>query len=653
MASLNQDNRLLRIDAPSVGKDAFVGVSLHGEEALSELFQFEVELISTDLEIEASKIVGYALTASIHFNTEHTRYINGVVSQFRALSVKDGTRTYLATIVPEAWLLTLNHGSAIYSQQTTKDIVSDVLRSAAVPFKYNASANDKRDYCIQFQETDFEFVSRLLAEEGLSYYFTHADGKHEMIIVDKNSQYVDCDESVVDCEEENAGAGASASRVTQWQRQYQMQTGKLSMTGYLESEAGKTQKNTVATRNKTLKTISKFERSFYENSVPYANTDGLSAYGKKISQKSTAELILENEESRFDIGTGGSNCCSFLSGGRFELKHRLKSESGKYLITRVTHSVSSSNSGSDYSNQFCCIPATTPIHPAPPSERIRIHGPQLATVVEVKAGDSANANDPQLMVKVKFHWDDAQTSCWVRIMQNFAGSGQGAVFVPRVDSEVVVEFLGGDPDRPLVTGAVYNSDNKAPQYSNTQSGFKTGDKNFNELRFDDKKDAEEIYVKAGKDLNYLVVNDETSEIQNNQSIKVVKDRAIDVEGKEDHTVKGDQSLSVDGSQTVKVKGDEKFAVTGAHELKVTGSSTYKSSGAITIQASTGITLKVGSNKITIDNSGITIKGTMVTAKADANMTLKGGATTKVEGGAMTDVKSSGMLNLKGSMTKIN
>jgi type VI secretion system secreted protein VgrG len=646
MSSLSQHQRLLRIDTP-LGKDIFVAKALYGEEAISEIFQFSIEMLSTKTDIAAADMVGQKVTASIHYNTENTRYVNGIVSQFSAYGVVAGVRRYTATIVPSLWLLTLNHASKVYTGKTTKDIVGGLLKFAGVEFKYNATVNDKREYCIQYQETDFDFFSRLLAEEGLSYYFIHSSGKHELIIVDKNTQYVDCAEKKVECDDANEGASAVLSRVTQWQRQYQMHTGKLAMTGYVESAAGKGQNATVSTKNKILKNISKYERSFHENTVPYKLDKELPEYGGKITQKKTAELILETEEASFDIATGGSNCCTFLAGGRFELDHRvLDSESGKYLLVRVSHQVIAKDSLAEYTNNFSCVPSTTAVHPAPPGNRLRIHGPHLATVIDVKAGTSQGSSDPQLMVKVRFYWDEDEESCWVRVMQNYAGPGEGAVFVPRIDSEVVVEFIGGDPDRPLITGAVYNSKNKAPQYSNTQSGFKTDEGGkFNEFRFDGKKDSEEIYMEAGKDHNFLIHNDETGEIKNNQTLKVIKDRKRTVDGKEDIAVKGNQTVEVDGNQSVKVKGNQKDKVAGSHTLDVTGASTYKSKKTITIQATTSITLKVGGSKIVIDNKGITMKGPMIEAKASA--------AAKFEGGGMVDVKAGGIMNIKGSLVKIN
>jgi type VI secretion system secreted protein VgrG len=271
-------------------------------------------------------------------------------------------------------------------------------------------------------------------------------------------------------------------------------------------------------------------------------------------------------------------------------------------------------------------------------------------------------------------------------MQNFAGKNQGAVFVPRRDSEVVVEFIGGDPDRPLVVGAVFNSDNKAPQYSLTQSGFKTGDdKNaFNELRFDDKEGKEEVYFQAGKDLNQKVVNDEVSEIGNDQKLSVVNDQTLDVgndqvEGvsndqnltvgnNQTTAITNDQALQVGNNQTLSVGADQTIEVSSNHNLdvgsnqiltiggdqtfEVTGNQTFNGEG-ITIEGNTSITLKVGANKIVIDSSGITMKGTSVKANASATLELKGSASAKFEGGGMTDVKSGGILNIKGSMTNIN
>ncbi|OUS13023.1 hypothetical protein A9Q89_04430 [Gammaproteobacteria bacterium 53_120_T64] len=615
MSTLSQDGRLLRITTPA-GKDVFRLVELRGQESISALYQFELELVSEDHEITPETLLGKVVSASIHYHTEHTRYIHGHVSQFQAGAVLDGLRSYSLIVVPGAWFMSLNEKSAIYTEQTSADIIWGLQGEYEGAFSYqHAQPGDIRSYCIQYQESDFEFFSRLLAEEGLSYYFTQDESEHGMVVAESHSRYGDCAETDI----EHVAAAATGlgqvgqlSRITSWQREYKLHTGNVAMTGYLESDAGKGQNVSVATRNKRLKSISKYKRSIHDSAVPYKYTEGLAEYGDAFSQKKTAELILEAEEASFDIAHGESNCCSFFAGGRFTLKHDLASESGQYLLTRVGHYAVDNGVDTYYSNEFVAIPSTSGAHPhpSPPFNRLRINGPQLATVTEVKAGDSPGDGDPQLMVKVHFYWDENENSCWVRVMQNYAGKRQGAVFVPRVDSEVVLEFIGGDPDRPLVYGAVYNSDNVAPQYSKTQSGFQTAS---NEFRFDDVEGEEEIYLKAGKDLNYLVMNDEAGEIHN------------------------DQKLDVGNDQTQTIGNNQDIFI----------------SNNCVLEAGTSITLKVGANKIVIDAGGITMKGMAIKGTADTNVELKGNIAAKLEGGATAEVKAGGVLTVKGGVTMIN
>lgn len=275
------------------------------------------------------------------------------------------------------------------------------------------------------------------------------------------------------------------------------------------------------------------------------------------------------------------------------------------------------------------------------------------------------------MVKVQFPWQSESNSCWLRVVQSYAGANWGASFVPRLEQEVLVDFINGDPDRPIVVGALYNCDNKGPKYTSTQSGFKTEATKFNELRFDDKKDAEEIYVEAGKDYNYIVHNDETGTIENDQSLTVTQNRTISItdgdesktlgkgnqtlsvagnqtngiDGNQESSIKGNQTNKVDGNQETTVKGNQKDTVKGSQTIAVTGSIKESSKGSIEskatqsikLQANTSIELKVGGNSIKIDPSGITIKGTMI----------------KVQGTAMTEVKSSGILKMQGSLVQIN
>jgi len=247
------------------------------------------------------------------------------------------------------------------------------------------------------------------------------------------------------------------------------------------------------------------------------------------------------------------------------------SESGKYLLWEVRHQArNQANSPSSYDNQFTCIPAATPPRPTRAHMKQRMPGPQMAKVMSLSASGSAAEADPQRMIKVQFPWDSAHNSCKLRVLQAYAGSGWGASFVPREGQEVLVDFISGDPDRPIVVGAIYNKDNQGPKYTSTQSGWLTQSGNANEFRFDDKGGAEEVYMKAGKDYNYVVANNETGQVQNAQSLSVASTRSVDVGSDETKTVGANQSITVGSDQSVAVGANQTLTV-GANQSITIGS----------------------------------------------------------------------------------
>src|SRR3990167_4295371 len=365
---------------------------------------------------------------------------------------------------------------------------------------------------------------------------------------------------------------------------------------------------------------------------------------------------LEGLECGHDVANGSSDCASFQAGGRFTLEHAVKSENGNYVITAVQHmAVDGNDQNTQYRNSFTCIPATVPYRPLQEHFKKQMRGPLTAVVVSLNASESKADADPHRMVKVKFPWESQKASCWMRVAQLYAGSGWGASFVPRINQEVLVEFLNGDPDRPVVVGALYNKDNQGPTYTSTQSGIKTASSKFNELRFDDKKDNEEIYVEAGKNYNFIIHNDETGNVENDQKLTVKNNRTLTVSDGDEvkkiekgsqtlevgadqkNTIKGNQDLTVKGKQTYDITGDQKMDVKCAQTISVTGAIKEESKQSITLTANMSIELKVGGNSIKIDPSGVTITGTMV----------------KINGSAMTEVKGGGMLKMQGGLVMIN
>ena len=311
------------------------------------------------------------------------------------------------------------------------------------------------------------------------------------------------------------------AEINAWQHNYELKKGEWIVNDYNFKEPNK---NLIAqsTSKSKLEKNSQFKHYSYPSQYDFA-------LGKKL-----ADARMDAEEAGANTISGGSSCSSFSAGQFFNLeKHETKSEQGKYLLLSVHHQASDasyfSSQGGDeqYSNSFSCMPLENMYRPPMVYSRPVMYGPQSALVTGPK-GEEIYIDDFG-RIKVQFMWDrdgkkDENSSCFIRVMQSFAGNGWGSSFIPRIGHEVIVSFLDGDPDRPIVTGSVYNGNNKPPYVSKTQSGIKThstkggGADNYNEIRFEDKKASEQVYIQAEKDLETYVKNNEQLTVDNNQNI---------------------------------------------------------------------------------------------------------------------------------------
>ena len=634
MSALNQDKRMIRTKCP-IGKDTFIATTISGEEHISSTYRYQVRLLSDNHEITQDAIVGKLFTASIHHG-DTERLVNGYVTHFSLLDVNaEGLREYSAVIQPGFWFTRLSGKNRIFEKKSAKDIIKEVLGEHAGVVAFSDKLTGEylaREYCVQFNESDFQFVSRLMSEEGIAYYFVQSDGKHEMVLCDDHKNFYDCCSEKI--EYDGGGSHPTKHSVHSWQRSFNYHGGGYEFKDYNEFTPEKDNLQNVATTSK-LNSVQGYVQSLYGLNHFEDKGDGTHVFRDNY-HKTLTKRAMESQESGFDVANGTSDCGELCAGGRFELQHTLKSEKGKYLITSLRISATDSNSeDTHFRNTFRCIPEKIMPRPDPFINSQRILSPQVAQVVSVKATESSGAEDRYTQLKVKFPWNSKQNSCWIRVMQSFSGKNWGANFVPRVGQEVVISYINGDPDRPLVTGAVFNTDNPGPQYTSTQSGWKTQNKDskFNELRFDDKKGSEEVYMEAGKDHNFLIHNDQSGKIDNNQTLEIKKNRTITI-------AEGDESITLSkGNQTTSIKGNHSLTLkSGSQELKVkSGSQTIDVMGAIKITSKTSIDLKVGSNSISISPSGIEIKGVMLSCKGDATAEVKAGA----------------MLTLNGAITKIN
>lgn len=651
---ISQERRLIQVTASFVSNDA-VATDVQVNERFSAPFEIQLGLLSANEALDSSSVIGQKCAIAILYRgADKPRYFHGRVSRLLRGDMEGEMRRYRLGIVPGLWFLSQSSHNRIYENRTALDIVNEVLKSygdfCTVTPKTKGTYLT-REYCVQYGESDFAFVSRLLAEEGISYYFTFTKSDHTLVLCDDVSGYMNCDEATVPYDL----GSPEQSGVSTWQREMQFHSNAYEMSDYNHDTPKNYYLQSVTTRNKfaqkpgaePLREFSAY--NFKVASAPIHDFDA--NLNKQMTQRR-----LEGLECGHDVANGSSDCASFQAGGRFTLEHAVKSENGHYVITAVQHmAVDGNDQDTQYRNSFSCIPATVPYRPLQEHFKKQMRGPLTAVVTSVNASESKADADPHRMVKVKFPWESQKASCWMRVAQLYAGSGWGASFVPRINQEVLVEFLNGDPDRPVVVGALYNKDNQGPTYTSTQSGIKTASSKFNELRFDDKKDNEEIYVEAGKNYNFIIHNDETGNVENDQKLTVKNNRTLTVSDGDEvkkiekgsqtlevgadqkNTIKGNQDLTVKGKQTYDITGDQKMDVKGSQTISVTGAIKEESKQSITLTANMSIELKVGGNSIKIDPSGVTITGTMV----------------KINGSAMTEVKGGGMLKMQGGLVMIN
>jgi type VI secretion system secreted protein VgrG len=673
-----QTPRLLAVTTP-LGADVLLLTAFTGEEALSQPFRYHLEMLSTKETIAAKDIVGKAVTWVVQGKDRDPCYFNGIVKSFAAAGahVRD-LRRYRAEVVPWLWFLSRNANCRIFQNKTAPQIIEQIFNDRGFSdFEKSLKGSYvKREYCVQYRETDLQFVSRLMEQEGIFYYFRHENGKHTLVLADQKSAYKDAAEKEVDY-----AAGAHLSgHITRWDHQYEFRSGKWTQTDY-NFETPTTSLLTDSSTVVQLTDNQKFELFDYP---------GL--YQKKSDGTGLTKIRMEEEEAPYEVVSGAATCTSFSPGFKFKLKtHDWEGEAGKsYVITGIRHSAKDTSynlqeaQDQEYKNTFTCIPAATTFRPARTTPRPTVQGPQTAVVV----GPSGEEiyTDKYGRVKVQFFWDregkkDENSSCWIRVAQNWAGKNWGIVFHPRIGQEVVVDFLEGDPDRPLITGRVYNADQMPPYElpaNQTQSVLKTRSSkngstdNFNELRFEDKKGSEDIFFHAEKDFHREVENNDNLKVgsdkadDGSQTIEIYKNRTETIKtgdekvtlekGQRTHQVQKDDTLKViDGGRTITVKKDHALTVQqgnasikvsqGNYELSVTqGNITIKASaGKIAAEAMQGIELKVGQNSIKIDQSGVTIQGMTVKVNGQVSSEING---------AMTKVQASAMLQAKGGVTML-
>jgi len=637
MSEFTQDSRFIAVDTP-LGKDVLLLTSFSGVECVSSPFSFQLTTLSLNLDIKPEDLIGKQITVKIQ--NEYGRVFNGLVKEFAFGEITSSSfREYHLVMAPWFQFLSCTENRRIFQNKNSKDIISQVFADLGFgDFDFRASGGAPREYCVQYGESDLEFVSRLLEEEGYAYYFTHEESKHTLVIVDKANAYDECAETNLTCSK----GSTPNSEIQNWKHHYEFRKGGWISNDFNFKEPGKSQETETKSKSKFANN-GKFKHYEY----PDLYDVGLGADLVKVR--------MDAEEVSMNTITGSSNCSTFYAGGFFNLeKHDARSEQGSYTLLRVEHHASDSSyytggSGeTGYSNQFYCIPSDVHFRPAQEHRRPIMKGPQSA-IVTGPTGEEVYI-DEFGRIKVQFIWDregknDENSSCFLRVMQAWAGNGWGTSFIPRIGHEVIVTFLDGDPDRPIVTGTVYNGVNKPPYSSKTQSGIKTHSTksgsaaNYNELRFEDKKGSEQVYIHAEKNLDTMVENDETLTVDNDRTKTVKNDENSTIENDRNKTVNNNQTETIKNNKTIDVGKDHKetiqanMTITVDKDLKESIRGKYLenvtkdyglSAKTITMNADDKIIIQTGSAKIVMKSNGdITLSGKTINIKGSGNVVIKG------------------------------
>jgi type VI secretion system secreted protein VgrG len=553
-------------------------------------------------------------TSTSSSNTK--RYFNAIIARAIYDGVVGGSSHYRLELRPWIWLLSRAQDCKIFQNMAVFDIITKVFRDAGFSDfedkRQNQAGSQTLEYCVQYNETSLAFVTRLMEKYGIYYFFTHdQSGKHTLVFADDPNSHTALDQPIPFATEQTSFTTVE-DHVWQWAADHAVVPGKTTFNDYNFTTPSADLKSTAAKQTDPTYTYGDFEVYEYPGPYPDANV-GTKLANVRMQRMFAEGLILQ----------GLTNSRNIYAGCRFKLSEFPdKTQNREYLVIEAKYRLGEAAGAATTEGKIAdafrctlrCIPGDVQfrLHEITPVPRM--YGPQTAKVVG-KSGDEITT-DEYGRIKVKFPWDrstaqDDTASCWIRVAQIWAGQGWGGIYIPRVGQEVVVDFLNGNPDRPLVVGSVYNANQTVPYglpdnktRSTIKSNSSTGGGGSNEVRFEDKKGSEEVFFQAQKDYTKKVLNNETVTIHNDTTTTVEQ---------------GNRSMTVsqgNNSVTVSTGNDSLTVSTGNHSITV-------SAGSSTVTAAQSITLQVGSNMITISTSGITVSGSMISLTATGTMSLQG------------------------------
>jgi type VI secretion system secreted protein VgrG len=684
--------------------------TLVGHDDLAAPFELTLTLLSDKPDMDIANLVGDTMTLNVDIGGGQTRHFNGYVTRMTLVGTYDRHARYQATLRPWLWLMSSRVDSRIFQNKSIPDIAKALFREHGFSDFEDAltGTHAVREFVVQYHESDFSFVSRLFEKAGIYYYFRHEAKRHVLVLADSPSGHkAPHGYENVPFHPEGSPTPTSEESFNRWELVHQWRPGAYTANDYdfERPKADLTAKLQAQAKHK------KGDLEIYDYPMGYLNSGEATAY---------VRARLEALQSDVEVVNASGDVRGLGSGDLFKLvDFPINSQNKQYLVVSMAYDAknNSHDGGNDDAGHFkvaCTVmDAKVPFRPAMTTPMPRIEGVQTALVVG-KAGEEI-WTDKYGRIKVQFHWDregkkDENSSCWVRVAQLWAGSNWGGMHIPRIGQEVIIDFLEGDPDRPIVTGRVYNGNNMPPYDlpgNQTQSGIKSrsskggGPSNFNELRFEDKKGSELVSGQAEKDLAVLVKHDETRSVGHDRTTGVDHDEIVNVKNDRTETVGHDESITITNNRTEsvgkaetvtigtarthKITTDESVTVGGLRTLNVTKDDTTSVGGKQVLSVAKDMNVDVGgvrtftiakddtlnvdgklsvtvakdetrqSKKLTIkvgDQITIQTGSASITMKSNGDITIKG-ANITLDGSGKVNIKAGGDMILKGSKISEN
>lgn len=601
-----------------LGADVLLFHRMQASEELSRLSEFKIDALSTRADIDLDDILGKNVTVKMELPGDTARYFNGYVTRFTQVGMRGRYHLYQATARPWLWFLTRRANCRIFQQMSVPDILDQIFDDYSNIASVEKEIVDYpvREFCVQYRETDFNFISRLMEQEGIYYYFKHVEGQHTLVLADSSSAHSTFEdyERIPFIPQERT-MRVEQERIGVWNFTREIQPGSYVTDDFdFERPSVELQSKTSLSVNHDLGNY-----EVYDYPGKYSTTSDGDTY---------VRTRIDELHTQFELANGSTNARGVSTGYLFNLAgHPRDDQNREYLFVSTLQNLESNeyetigSTGADYRCEFTALNSRQQFRPQRIAAKPIVQGPQTAVIVG-PSGDEIHT-DQYGRVKVQFHWDrqgnnDENSSCWVRVSQNLAGNRWGAMFLPRIGQEVIVDFLEGDPDQPIITGRVYNAEQMPPYTlpdemtkSTIRSNSSTGGGGFNELRFEDKKGSEQVFLYAGHDQDNRVKNDSLEWIGNDRHLIVTTDQLEQVKGDKHLTVNGNQNEKVDGTVSQDIGTDLQQKVGGKHALEASQEIHLKAGTTLVIEAGTSLTLKVGSNFINLASSGISIQGSML------------------------------------------